>query len=86
VHLISPRPTHPPADFFLVSFWAFLGKRQREFKNTKKTYAYKKSMSKTSSEKSTTISVSGFPRFFGFIAFLGVSQRWEFKSTTKNIL
>jgi hypothetical protein len=24
--------------------------------------------------------------FFGFIAFLGVSQRWEFKNTTNNVL
>jgi hypothetical protein len=24
--------------------------------------------------------------YFGFIAFSGVSQRWEFKNTTKNVL
>jgi hypothetical protein len=26
-----------------------------------------------------------FLDFFGFIAFSGASQRWEFKSTTKNV-
>jgi hypothetical protein len=33
-------------------------------------------------------SVSVYPRFFCFIAFSGVSRRWEFKSkgTTKNVL
>jgi hypothetical protein len=31
--------------------------------------------------------MSVFPRFFfGFIAFSGVSQRWEFKNTTKTVL
>jgi hypothetical protein len=30
--------------------------------------------------------MSVFPRRFCFIAFPGVSQRWEFKNTTKNVL
>jgi hypothetical protein len=29
--------------------------------------------------------MSVFPRFFGFIAFSGVSQRWGFKNTQKNV-
>jgi hypothetical protein len=80
VHLLNPRPTHPPSD--LVRFWAFLGKGSSK---TPQTYLYKKSMSKTFPKKSTNISMSVFSRLF-FIAFSGVSQRWEFKSTTKNVL
>jgi hypothetical protein len=43
VHFLNPRPTHPPSDFFfwtffLVRFWAFLGNRQGEFKNTTKMF------------------------------------------------
>jgi hypothetical protein len=36
VHLLNPRPTHPPSDFFLDFFFsALLGvSRQGEFKNT----------------------------------------------------
>jgi hypothetical protein len=44
-------------------------------------------MSKTFSEKIVKISMSVFPRLiFCFIAFSGVSQRWEFKNTTKCVL
>jgi hypothetical protein len=48
-------------------------------------------MSKTFSEKilrkPTKFSVSVFPQlFFVLSRFLGVSWRWEFKSTTKNVL
>jgi hypothetical protein len=47
--LLNLRPTHPPTDFFslgffLVRFWAFLGK---ESPKTPLKYFYKKSMSKT---------------------------------------
>jgi hypothetical protein len=40
-------------------------------------------MSKTFPKKSTEISMSVFPRLFFCLAFPGVSQRWEFKNTTK---
>jgi hypothetical protein len=30
--------------------------------------------------------MSIFPRFFGFIAVSGISQRWEFKNIAKNFL
>jgi hypothetical protein len=43
-------------------------------------------MSTTTPKKSTKISMSVLPRLFCFIAFAGVSQRWEFKNTTKNVL
>jgi hypothetical protein len=33
-----------------------------------------------------TFDVSFSSIFFGFIAFSGASQRWEFKNTTKNVL
>jgi hypothetical protein len=41
-------------------------------------------MSKTFSKKiDKTFDVSFSSTFFGFIAVMGVSQRWEFKNTTK---
>jgi hypothetical protein len=68
----------------VVHFWAFLGKGSSK---TRENFSYKK------------LHVANFPRknrpkfgcqfFLGvvcFIAFSGVSQRWEFKSTTKNVL
>jgi amino acid transporter len=90
-HLPNPRPTHPPTirlffpwAFFLVRFWAFLGKGSSK---TPQKYFYKKSMSKTFSKKiENFVGVSFSSIFFCFIAFSGVSQRWEFKNTTKNIL
>jgi hypothetical protein len=71
--------------------WAFLGKgswRGAEFKNTTiHTICFcKKSMSNFVSKTSTKISMSGSPRLFCFIEFLGVFQRRDFKSTTKNVL
>ena len=47
---------------------------------------YKKSMSKTFPKISTKFRCQFFLDFFCFIAFSGVFQRWEFKSTTKNVL
>jgi hypothetical protein len=84
VHLLNPRPTHPPAGFFsLVFLSTVLGvSRQSEFKNTIKLFLQK--CQKKIPNKSTKISMSVFPRLFCFIA--GVSQRWEFKNTTKNVL
>jgi hypothetical protein len=69
-----------PLAFFLVRFWAFLGKGSSK---TPQKYVCEKSMSKTFSEKIKGISMSGFPRFFLFIAFSGVSQRWELKKHYK---
>jgi hypothetical protein len=49
VHLLNLRPTHPPPDFFfswhffLVRFWAFLGKGSSK---TPQKYLYKRTMSK----------------------------------------
>jgi hypothetical protein len=43
-------------------------------------------MSKEFSNKSTKNSMAVFPRLFCFIAVSGVSPRWEFKNTTKNVL
>jgi hypothetical protein len=46
VHLLNLRPTHPPPDFFfldffLVRFWAFLGKGSSETPQTTKTFLQK---------------------------------------------
>jgi hypothetical protein len=83
--------THPPTirpffvDFFLVRFWAFLGKGSSK---TPLKYFSKKSMSKTFPIKTKKISKCVFLDFdlFCFIAFSSVSQRWELKNTTKNVL
>jgi hypothetical protein len=82
VHLLNLRPTHPPADFFFfwfffVRFRAFLGKG-----SSKTPYKYSKTFLPYE-KKSTKISLSAFPRLFLFIAVSGVSQRWDFKNTTK---
>jgi hypothetical protein len=61
VHLVNPRPTHPPADHVKSS-------------STSKTFP------KQTEKKAD---VSFFSTFFGFIAFCGVYQRWEYKNTTK---
>ena len=50
---------------------------------TPQIYVCKKSMSKEFPKKSTKFSMSVFPRLFCFIAFSGVSQRWELQNTTK---
>jgi hypothetical protein len=88
VQLLNPRPTPPPTQifwvFFLVCFWAFLGKGSSK---TPYKYFCKKSMSKQFPKKSTKISMSVFPRLplfyrvFGFFSAMGVQ-----KGTTKNVL
>jgi hypothetical protein len=66
-----------------VRFWAFLGKGSSK---TPKQCSYKKSMSKLFTKKiDKTFDVS-FLRLLCSIAFSGVSQRWEFKGTAKNVL
>jgi hypothetical protein len=65
VHLLDPRPTHPPSDFFLdfflVRFWAFLGKGSSK---TSLMFFAKSPCRKLSPNKSTKISMSVFPRLF----------------------
>jgi hypothetical protein len=68
--------------FVLVRFWAFLSKGSSKIplKYCPYPYVFKKSMSKAFSE---TIDQKNN---VSFIAFSGVSQRREFKNTTKNVL
>jgi hypothetical protein len=74
VHLLNPRPTHPPSDFFLlafflVRFWAFLGKGSS--KTPQKCFC-KKSMSKTFPKISILFfDVSFFLDFFWFYRVFG---------------
>jgi hypothetical protein len=42
--------------------------------------------SRNATKKSARISMSVFPGLSCFIVFSGVSQRWEFRNTTKNVL
>jgi hypothetical protein len=83
--------THSPTcrlfflGFFLVRFWAFLGKGSS--KTPLHIFLYKNTMSKTFSKQiDQNVGVNFSSTLFCFIAFSGVSQRWEFKSTTKNVL
>jgi hypothetical protein len=69
-----------------VRFWAFLGTRVREFKNTTEHVFAKSPMSKTFPKKIDKFRCQFFLDFFGFIAFSGVSQQWEIKHTRKNVL
>jgi hypothetical protein len=91
VHLLNPRPTHPPAGFyflpfFLVSFWAFLGK------GSSKTPAHiftKSACRKLFPKKIDKNFHVGFPsiflfyRVFGFFEAMGVQKHYE-KRFTKN--
>jgi hypothetical protein len=79
--LLNPRPTHPPSDFF----WAFLVKVKGSSK-TPQTYFGKSPCRKLSPKFRPKFRCQFFLDFFCFIAFSGVFQRWEFKSTTKNVL
>jgi hypothetical protein len=87
VNLLHLGPTYLPASFsltfFWVRFWAFLGKRSS--KTPQKKFG-KKPVSKTFSKISRKFRENfDVLDFFCFIAFSCVFQRWEFKSTTKNI-
>jgi hypothetical protein len=93
VHLLHPRPNHPPSDFVfflrfvfvLERFWAFLGKGRSKTPKNIKILLQKFNVENFSQKKTTKKSMSVFPRlFFGFVAFSGVSSRREFKNTTKN--
>jgi hypothetical protein len=77
--------THPPTIrlFFLVRFWGFIGKGSSK---TPHKYFCKKSMSTAAPKTNRQKFDVNFSLTFCFIAFSGVSQRWEFKNTTKNVL
>jgi hypothetical protein len=91
--LLNPRPTHPPSDFFfltffLVSFWAFLGKGSQKDHG----HIFAKSPWKTFpkiTDKNFDVSFSSiWFSDFCFIAFSGVSQLLAMdakKNTTKNV-
>ena len=89
VHFLNLRPTHPPSDFFFLTFFfsTFLGvSRQGEFKNTIKIFLQKVHVENFFQNFDKKFRCQFFLDFFCFIAFSGVSQRWEFKNTTKNVL
>ena len=95
VHLLNPRPTHPPSDFsFFLDFLfsTFLGvSRQGEFENTIKIFWQKVRVSKTFPKISTKISMSVFPRLFLFYRIFGCFsamgvQKHHKKRFTKKIV
>jgi hypothetical protein len=85
VHLLNPRPTHPPSDFLLIKkkvrCWTLLGKgspKTPKFCFTKKVHV------ESFPQKPTKISMSVFPRFYlkscvwvfpAFITEVFVSER-----------
>jgi hypothetical protein len=80
VHLLNPRPIHPAADLKKREnlFGKFLGVRLDDFlKKFQQLAAYK-------GAKSTKDLMSFSLVFVCFIAFLGVSQRWEKKNPPKS--
>jgi hypothetical protein len=95
VYLINFRGTNQPPTFFfslffLARFWAFLGKGSSK---TRQKYFYKKSMSKTFSEKilrkSTKISISFssiflFYRVFRCFLAMGVQKHYKKRSAKKS--
>jgi hypothetical protein len=89
VHLLNPKLTHPPSDFFFLDFFfsTFLGvSRQGEFKNTIKIFLQKVHVENFFRKFDKKCRCQFFLDFFGFITFSGVPQRWELKNTTKNVL
>jgi hypothetical protein len=87
VHLLNPKPTHPPADFFSSFFGRFaFGRFSVRGVQKHHEHVFAKSQCrKPFRKKSTKISMAVFPRFLS-IVFSGVSQRREFKNTTKHVL
>jgi hypothetical protein len=74
-----------------VFSWHFFGIRFRMFlvKGSSKTplkYVWKKQMSKTFPKQIVKNSDVSFSSTFFLIPFSGVSQLWEFNSTTKDVL
>jgi hypothetical protein len=74
----------PPPPCFPRVFWAL---RSKGSSKTPQKYSYKKSMSEAFRKKiDKSFDVSPPRLLVCFIAFSGVSQQWEFKNTTKNVL
>jgi hypothetical protein len=73
VHLLNPRPTHPPSDFFsLIFFSTFLGvSQQGQFKNAIFKKMQKVHVENFSPKKSTKKSMSVFIDFFWFYRVFG---------------
>jgi UDP-N-acetylglucosamine:LPS N-acetylglucosamine transferase len=61
------------------------GKGSSKFKNITNIFLQKVHI-ENFHQKIDKISMSVFLNFFGFIVLPGVYRRWEFKSTTKNVL
>jgi hypothetical protein len=87
---INPRPTHPPPSglfsplaFLLVRFWAFLGKGSS--KTPYKYFLQKVDVDVENFFQKNRQKFRSVFDFFCFVAFSGVSQRREFKNTTKNV-
>jgi hypothetical protein len=79
---LAKSQTHPPAIFLVFgTFWGV--SRQGEFKNTTKIFLQKVHVENFSQNFDKNFDVTFSSTFFCFIAFSGVFQRWEFKSTTK---
>jgi hypothetical protein len=76
--LINFRGTNQPQLFvFLVRFWAFLGKGSP--KTPLKHFLQKVHVENISRKNRQKFRCHFFLNFFCFIAFSGVSRRWEFK-------
>jgi hypothetical protein len=81
--------THLPTIqlFFLIFFKSVFGRFLASMaRGVYKNIFAKRPRRQLFPKKTTKISMSVFPRFFYFIAFSGVSQRWKLKKTTTNVL
>jgi hypothetical protein len=89
--LLNPRPAHPPADsppppwaFFWGTFLDFYGRFSvRGVQKHHKNVLTKSPCRKIPPKKSISFGCQFFLDFFCFVAFSGVSKRWELKNTTK---
>jgi hypothetical protein len=80
VHLLNPRPTHPPSDFL---FKYVFGRFSASGVPKQPQYFCKKSMSKLFQQKTTKFRCQFFLNFFFVLSRLRVFLQWEFKNTKK---
>jgi hypothetical protein len=86
VYLVNFRGTNQPLIFFGTFFGRFSVRGvQKHHKNILQK-VHVENFFRENSQKIDKFFDQFFLSFFCYIAFLGVSWRWEFKSTTKNVL
>jgi hypothetical protein len=88
VHLLNPRPALPTGQLFVACLflnYVFGRLSVRGVQKHHKIFLQKLHVENFSQKNRQKFRCQFSLDFFGCIAFSGVSQRWEFKNTTKNV-